>query len=234
MRLSVIFAASAVLLAPGCASGPRLDEDATAVRVTSSLPAPDIDAAPENMPAYRIGAFDTIAVEVFGAEDLGREGMVESSGTFTLPLIGAVQAAGLTTAELSTQIADKLRGRYVRDPQVTVNVREIRSRLVTVDGAVNQPGIYPVIGDMSLLQAIATARGTGEFAQLDEVVIFRTVEGESMAARFSLSDIRTGRTPDPRVYGNDIVVVGENAARRRFKDIMQAIPILGVFTPVVR
>jgi polysaccharide export outer membrane protein len=180
---------------------------------------------------FRIGPFDTIAVAVFNAPDLAREGMVDSTGTFPMPLIGPIQVAGLTPDQVGAQIADRLRGRYVRNPQVTVAVREVRSRRLTVDGAVRQPGIYPIIGRMTLQQAIATARGADENARLDEVVIFRNVNNQQLAARFDLRSIRAGQLTDPEVYPDDIVLVGDNAGRRRLREILQAIPILGVFTP---
>ena len=109
----------------------------------------------------------------------------------------------------------------------------MRSQRVTVDGAVVQPGVYPVFDRMSLVQAIAQARGTTEFAALDQVAIFRTVQSQRMAALFSLRDIREGRLVDPEIYPNDIIVVGESGSRRLLRDILQGLPALGVFTPIV-
>lgn len=79
-----------------------------------------------------------------------------------------------------------------------------------------------------LQQAIASAKGADDLANLDNVAVFRTVGREKMAALFSLKAIRAGRMPDPQIYANDIVVVGENATRRLLKDINN-IPILGSF-----
>ncbi len=218
--------------AAGCASGYRgLAPDAAGVSVRSELPPPDLSQP--IVQNYRLGPADAITVRVFGVQDLDLETTIDSSGSIAMPLIGDVQAAGLTASELGRTIADRLRGRYVRDPQVSIVIREIRSQLMTVDGAVQQPGVYPVVGNMSLMRAIATARGTTEFAMLDRVAVFRTVNNQRMAALFSLRGIREGRYPDPAIYPNDVVMVGESSSRRLMKDLFQVLPALGIFTPLL-
>jgi polysaccharide export outer membrane protein len=79
---------------------------------------------------------------------------------------------------------------------------------------------------MTLLRAVAKARGTTEFAKLDDVVIFRRVSGQQMAALYNLKRIRDGVYLDPEIFANDVVVVGNSRARRIFRDILQASPIL--------
>lgn len=209
-----------------------LGPNSTAVRVASELPPPDSTSLTAGQSTYRIGPYDNIRIQFLGVEDLDREGAVDASGTFSLPLIGNMMVAGKTPREVEAEIADALRGRYLRDPQVTVSIREIRSQRVTVDGAVTQPGVYPVVGDLSLIQAVALARGTTEFANIDRVVVFRTVDNQRMAAMFSLRAIREGALADPVIYGNDTVVVGESGGRRTFREILQIIPALGVFIPL--
>lgn len=217
----------------GCASGGGLDYRSTAVAVTTMLPPPDAPQTAMDFTNYRIGPLDTIAVEVFGAPELGRTGPVDAAGNFSVPLVGTVQAGGITPGELGTKIEALLRGRYLKHPQVSVNVREARAQTVTIDGSVRAPGVFPIIGRMTLQQAIATAKGTGEIADLNKIVIFRTVNNKKMAALFSLKDIRAGRYADPQVYGNDIIVVGENATRRFLKDVTTSIPTLGSFIPIL-
>lgn len=230
-----VLALCAVLLVAGCGrSAPTLGAGSTAVAVRSELPAPDPVAAAQSDRTFVLGPFDTVSVSVFGAPELTREGMIDSSGNFSLPLVGQIRAAGQTPAQLETAIADRLRGPYVRNPEVTVSVTKIQSRTVTVDGAVKRPGVYPVSSRTSLQQAVAMAEGAAEFAQLREVVVFRTIDNQRMAARFDLEAIRAGQMADPMVYGDDIVVVGTNDGRRRFREIIQAIPVFGVFAPVVR
>lgn len=222
----------AVALA-GCGGGQTLDASSSAVAVRTSLPPPDATVTATDFTNYRIGALDQLAVEVFGAPELKREAEVDAAGNLSLPLVGTVGAGGRTPGELADAIAAKLRGRYLKNPQVTVNVLKARSQTVTIDGAVRQPGVYPIIGRMTLQQAIATARGADEMANLNNVVIFRTVREQKLAALFNLKDIRTGRYADPQVYGNDIIVVGENATRRFFKDLTTSFPTLGTFVPIL-
>lgn len=221
------------LMLAACSSGGRLDESSTAVRVAQALPAPDSADLPIDLSNYRIGPMDQISVSVFGAPELDRAGAIDAAGNFAMPLVGTVAAAGYTPAELAKTIEDKLRGRYLRNPQVAVNVNEAKAKLVTIDGEVREPGVYPIIGRMTLQQAIATAKGASETANIKNVVVFRTVQGQRMAAMFNLRDIRNGRYDDPQIFGNDIVVVGENATRRFLRDFSGAFPLLGRFVPVM-
>ncbi|MEO7786411.1 MAG: polysaccharide biosynthesis/export family protein [Sphingomicrobium sp.] len=216
-----------------CGGGATLDGSSSAVTVARALPAPDATVTTLDFTNYRIGPLDTIVVEVFGAPELARTGAVDAAGNFSMPLIGTVKAGGRTPGELGAQVADLLRGRYLKQPQVSVNVKEARSQTVTVDGSVREPGNYPIIGRMTLQQAIATARGASELADLRKVIIFRTVKDHKMAALFDLKDIRAGRYPDPQIYGSDIVIVGENATRRFLKDFSTSFPSLGSFIPIL-
>ena len=216
----------------GCTGGATLDKRSSAVTVASELPAPDESDLGLEMVEYRIGPTDVIAVSVFNADEMETQGMVDAGGNFLLPLIGTVRAGGKTPSELSVHIADALRGRFIKDPQVVVNVKEARARTVTVDGAVTQPGIYPVVGKMSLQQAIATARGVSELANTENVILFRTIDGQRMAALYDLKDIRSGRVDDPQVYGRDVVVVGESSTRRFLKDTQMTAPIFARFLPI--
>lgn len=215
-----------------CASNTTLDGRSNAVTVVDSLPEPDESRTTEGLSEYRIGPTDVISVEVFNAEQVSTEGMVDAGGNIIVPLIGSVVAAGKTPSELSAAVADKLRGRFIKEPQVVVNVKEARARVVTIDGAVTQPGIYPVVGRMTLQKAIATARGLNDLADADKVVVFRSIDGTRMGALFDLDDIRSGRIEDPEVFGNDVVVVGESGFRRFMKDTQMTVPLLARFVPV--
>lgn len=215
-----------------CASDPTIGANSTAVSVASTLPPPDPAAAMVNLGSYRLGPLDVIRVEVFGAPELTREAEVDAAGNFSLPLAGPIQAAGKTPAEFGEAISTQLRKRYLKNPQVSVNIVKAQSKTFTVDGAVRQPGSYPIVGAMTLMQAIATARGADQAANLNNVVIFRTVGNKKLAALFSLKGIRAGQIDDPQIYGNDIVVVGESAARRFLRDYGSMFPVLGQFVPL--
>lgn len=199
---------------------------------SGELPPPGrSDLIEQNRP-YLIGPFDKLVIDVFGIEELSnKEVQTDAGGRISFPLAGIVEAAGKTPAELEQLLEERLRGGFVRNPQVTVNLKETVSQVITVDGQVKEPGLYPVIGRMTLMRAVATAKGLGEFAKLEDVVVFRTVEGKKMAALYNLKAIRRGYYEDPEVYANDVVIVGESQAKRLFKDALQIAPLLT--TPII-
>jgi polysaccharide export outer membrane protein len=156
---------------------------------------------------------------------------VDTSGNLQMPLIGAVRAAGLTSGQLSADIAERLSAEYLRNPQVTVTVTEAASQKITVDGAVTKPGVYEMRGTTSLLQAVAMAEGPSRVADLTKVAVFRTIDGQRSVALFDLSAIRQGRAEDPRVLGDDIIVVDTSRMSVAMREIVAALPGLSVFRP---
>ncbi|MEO5772680.1 MAG: polysaccharide biosynthesis/export family protein [Sphingomicrobium sp.] len=209
-----------------------MDERSSAVQVATDLPAPESTRPTLDLQTYRIGPSDTLAVSVFGAPELDREATVDAAGNFSMPLTGSIPAAGKTSQELADAIAERLRGRYLKNPRVAVNLKEAAARTITVDGAVRQPGVYPVGGTMTLQRAIATAKGVDDAANIQNIVVFRTVGGKKMAAMFNLRDIRAGRYADPQLYPDDIIVVGESGAKKFMKQMMN-FPILAQFIPLL-
>ena len=228
---SRIFAPIMLLALAACGSTPPLGGPGVVVADTGDLPPPTReDLVSANRP-YLIGPFDKLHIDVFGIEDLQRDVQIDASGNLLFPLIGLVEAAGLTPAELSEVIRQRLQGQYVRDPQVTINLLETVNQAVTVDGQVNSPGVYPVVGQMTLMRAVATAGGVGEFARLSDVVVFRDANGQRMVGLYNLEGIRRGNYPDPQIYANDVVVVGESQARRMFETITQGASL--ITTPLI-
>lgn len=198
----------------------------TVVEGSSVLPAPnrrDLTAA--DRPAL-IGPLDTIQVDVFNVPELSREMQVDASGGIAMPLIGTIDARGRTAGELAGAIEAALRGRYVRNPEVTVNIKSSVSQVVTIDGQVVEPGLYPVTNQMTLLRAIASAKGLSEFARQEDVVVLRTVEGRKMAGLYNIAAIRRGAYDDPAIYANDVIVVGDSPQRRLFRDFVSLAPLL--------
>lgn len=212
----------------GCASTPKLGGDpGLRVLEATALPAPERLDQPSEVRPYYVGPYDKLVVDVFGIAELSkRDVQVDAAGKISFPLAGVVDVAGKTPGEIEQALVRQLRANYVRDPQVTVNLKEMVSQLLTVEGQVGRPGLYPVAGQMSLLQAMALSGGTTEFSKLNDVVIFRTVRGQRLAALYDLSAIRHGKYADPEVFANDVIVVGDNKARRLFKDILQVVPVL--------
>jgi polysaccharide biosynthesis/export protein len=216
-----------------CSNGPRLGEGPEPLTVTklSDLPPPTgADLVVASSP-YRIGPFDKLQVTVFGVPELSGKFQVDAAARLSLPLAGTIDAAGLTPAELGQAIDARLRGNFVKNPQVSVNLEETTSQVYTVDGQVGQPGSYPALGNITLMRAVANAKGAGEFARLDDVVVFRSVGGRPMAALYNLGAIRRGTYPDPKIYANDIVMVGDSKSKRLFQQFVQMFPLLT--TPLV-
>lgn len=196
------------------------------------LPAPDSVTnanAYKDGPEYRIGPQDLLEITVFGVQDLSRSVRVNANGQISLPLIGSLMAGGVSIPALEQTIAGKLGGRYLQDPQVSVFVKEFTSQRVTLEGAVRKPGIYPVTGRTSLLQAIALAEGLDPLADLGGVVVFRQINGQRMAAGFDMREVRSGRSPDPQIYGDDIIVVEQSGSKTALRRFLEAIPALGLF-----
>lgn len=223
-----LLALVAALSLGACATSPKLGGDPSLrVLQATELPVPDRNDVTQGGRPYYVGPFDRLTVNVFGIPELSnREVQVDAAGQISFPLAGVVEVSGKTPGEIEQILAGALRASYIRDPQVTVNMKEMVSQLLTVEGQVAKPGLYPVVGQLSLLQAMALSGGPGEFAKLNDVVIFRTVGGQRLAALYDLRAIRHGQYRDPEVFANDIVVVGDNRARRLFKDLLQVVPLL--------
>lgn len=205
-RRSSSLAAAAVL---ALAAAPAL------AGTTSSLPPPDnLARLSPGATEYRIGPADTLDINVNQLPEFTKTVEVDPSGHILLPLVGQIQASGRTPAELSGDIAAALKQKYMKDPLVVVSVKEAQGQKVTVDGAVSKPGVYPLAGATTLLQAVALAQGPDpKLANEKHVAIFRTVGGQRRSAFYDLSQIRAGKAEDPVVYGNDIVVVDSSGAK---------------------
>lgn len=178
-----------------------------------------------------IGPFDRLGLTVFRAPDFTQTLDVGGDGAVTVPLVGTLMAEGKTPRALADDIARGLRGGYLRDPQVTVEIQQSQSQRITVEGEVEKPGVYPIAGKATLLQSLATAEGTTEFSKLEDVVVFREVGEQRMAALYNVDLIRRGAYPDPEIYAGDVIVVGDSPARRRFRDILAGSTL--ITTPII-
>lgn len=224
-----IFAAlSIILVMSACAAPMQIESTSrlTVIRDATTLPAPErADLTAADRPSL-IGPLDTIQVDVFNIPDLSREAQVDASGRISMPLVGTIDARGKTASELARAIEDALRGRFVRNPEVTINIKSSVSQVVAIDGSVIEPGLYPVTNQMTLLRAIASAKGLSEFARVDDVVILRTVNGRKLAGLYNIAAIRRGAYDDPSIYANDVVVVGDSPQRRLFRDFISLSPLI--------
>lgn len=223
----IISLGAAALLAAGCTDkrGGPIPYD------VSNFGSPDSTAAAALGADYKIAPMDTLTVTVFRVPDLSGEYAVDLLGQISMPLVGDVPAADRTPEELDRVLTEKLGERYFENPDVSVGIKASAGRLVTVDGAVTKAGSYPVLGPLTLMQAVALAGGADEDANLRRVAVFRKIGGQRQAAAFDLVSIRRGESPDPSVYAGDIVVVDGSSIKETQKKIFQSFPLLSIFRP---
>ncbi|MCX7677539.1 MAG: polysaccharide export protein [Alteraurantiacibacter sp.] len=180
---------------------------------------------------YALRPADVIRVQVFREADLSLDSVViAADGTVSFPLVGEMQVAGLTPVELENQLEARLGARYLRDPSVAVNIISYGSHLVTVEGSVTQPGIYPFQPGTRLSGGIALARGPTRVANQQEIAVFRQTPDGMEIAKFDLAAVRAGTMLDPVLMPGDRIVVGKDNLSQFWQDVLQALPALGIFT----
>jgi polysaccharide biosynthesis/export protein len=177
--------------------------------------------------AYKIGPLDVLNVSVFKVPDLEKTVQVSEGGTINYPLIGDIPAAGRTAHELEHDLTQKLGGKYLKNPQVTVFVREYNSQRVTVTGSSKQTGIYPLKGNTTLMQVLAVAGDVNPDIASGEIVVFRTIDGQRKAAKFDIDAIKSGKTEDPLMQPGDVVVVDTSATKVAFSNLLKVLPLVG-------
>lgn len=186
----------------------------------SELPAPRV----ENL--YVIGSQESLEIEVVGAKRLSGTYLTDGEGRISFPLVGLINVNGLAPSEAAQKIAASLRGAYLLDPEVRVIPDQIPPPTISVGGQVAKPGEYAVLGRQSLLRVINQAGGLAEYAQLDDVLVFRTVAGQHYIGAYNLQAIQRGNYADPALYPNDIILVGDSPGRRRLDSILRFAPLL--------
>lgn len=197
---------------------------------TRELPPADPVSEALGRPEYKIGPGDLLKVQVFQVEDLEREVRVDNAGRISLPLVGAVESAGLTVSQIQDLVAARYRERYLQDPQVTISLLESPNQKVTISGAVEQTGIYPMgAPHLTLQQAVSLARGVTNVANQHNVIVFRTVGGERIFARFDLIQIQQGKLRDPDIYGGDIIIVDRSDTRVWLRTLVELTPFVAVW-----
>lgn len=230
--LRLLLIAGSLAGVSACGGGSRIAADMP--RGISAYAALERSAPAQASADYRLGPLDSVSVQVFQEPELSTQApiQVDASGDISLPLVGLVTAAGKTGSELSSEIAAKLGERYLVDPQVTVAVVSSVSQKVTVQGEVTEPGVYDIKGPTTLLEALSLAKGETRVAALDQVIVFRTIDGRRFGGVFDVQTIRSGVAADPNILGNDLIVVGTSRSKSAWRDLLGAAPILNVFRPL--
>jgi polysaccharide export outer membrane protein len=182
-----------------------------------------------------IGTEDLLEVTVFEAPELSRAVRVAGDGTVSLPVLGSVPAAGLAPTQLASQLEAKLRGTYMVDPHVSVEVKEARSRPVYVLGAVKKPGAFPFDGSerLTVLRALALGEGLESNASGGRAFIIRTAGDRRLEIPVDIDEVIAGREVDPVLEANDIVYVPnspvKSLARGVADTLVRVVGRVGIF-----
>ncbi len=173
---------------------------------------------------YKIGPLDVIEVSVFKVPELSKTVQVSEAGTINFPLIGEMPAAGMTAREIEQDLTKKLGAKYLQNPQITVFVKDHNSQRVTLEGAIKKPGVYPIAGGLSLLQAVAQAQGFEQNAD-ETVLLFRQVNGKRSAARYDVARIRDGSAEDPQLEAGDVIIAPTSDIKEGMNMVFRLLPL---------
>jgi polysaccharide biosynthesis/export protein len=157
---------------------------------------------------FVIGESDVLNINVWKEPEISQSVVVRPDGKISLPLIGEVHVSGLTPVQTQTLLANKLQS-ILTNPQVTVTVTEIRSRMAFVTGEVGKPGAYPLLVPTTVLQLITNAGGLGQFANKKGIFVLRTVDGKQQKFAFNYSQVIKGEKPEQNILvrpGDTVVV----------------------------
>ncbi len=177
----------------------------------SNATAPDQATGPKAAtqdPNYVIGPQDFLDISVWKEPQLTRELPVRPDGKISIPLLSDVQAAGLTPTQLAAKITTDLK-KFVTDPQVTVIVTQINSQRVYLLGEVSRAGAFPLLPQMTVLQALSSAGGLTQFANSKKIYVLREVNGKPEKYPFNYKEVLSGKRTDENIQlkAGDTVVV---------------------------
>lgn len=190
--------------------------DEEAVRAFRILNGTDANTKAAADATATLGLGDQIQITVFGQPDMSAEVTVGEAGTIMLPLVGLLKVADLTSAQIEALIATRLRdGGYLQNPSVAVQIRQIRSQMISVLGEVQRPGRFPLQGRMTVLEALASAGGMTQRADRKTVVLRRAAPGKGNTTQRMEFGIQldqanaNDRAPlDMALVNDDVVFVG--------------------------
>jgi polysaccharide export outer membrane protein len=188
------------------------------------------ERAPQELASDAVGPGDRLAIRVFGEPELtGDNYRVDGTGYLQVPLVGELIVLQQSPRAIAAEIERRLQARFVKNASVSVSVVDRPQATFAVEGDVSLPGIYPAGPNTTLLSALAQARSPTKTALLNDVIVFRQINGQRAGARFDLSAIRRGRAPDPQILAGDTVVVSNSATRTAWSEFLQATPLFNIF-----
>lgn len=205
--LTAILAASPAAAQQGSNAKSQSPPASKAPAKTEQKPAQAPAAGSEN-PNYVIGAQDVIDISVWKEPDVSRTVPVRPDGKISLPLLGDIQAAGVKPVELAAQITERLK-KFFNDPQVTVIVLTINSLRFYITGEVNRAGAFPMLAETTVMQALASAGGFSQYANLKKIYVMRNEDGKQVKFPINYPDLLKGNHPEQNIVlkpGDTIVV----------------------------
>ena len=161
----------------------------------------------EHLRTVGLGPGDVFEVRVYGEPTLSGLHRIGQEGTVDVPLIGRVVASGMNPSELGDHITERLQGGFLRDPSVSVYVKEYNSRKIFVLGQVRAPGTFPYASGMNVVEAVALAGGFSPTANPDYVVVTRQHEGREKRIPVPVGEITKGLAANLELQSGDIVYV---------------------------
>jgi polysaccharide biosynthesis/export protein len=182
--------------------------DATAQKTKPTGAVPTASQVQVNDAEYKIGAQDVLRIDVWKEEQLSRAVPVRPDGKVTLPLLNDLQAVGLTPMQLADVISQGLK-KYITSPQVTVTVTEFNSRRIYVTGEVLRAGAFPLLPNMTVLQALSSSGGFTQFARMKKIYVLRVEDGKQMKLPFNYREVVDGKKPEQNILlqPSDVIVV---------------------------
>lgn len=180
---------------------------------------------------YHFGASDLLEVKVLDAEEVSGEVRVDPKGYISLPLIGQIQAEGLTQKQLEGKVVSRLKHKYLQDPKVSIFIKEYTTQRVTVEGEVKKAGVFPIKGELTLLQSVALTGGLNNLADPKKTVLFRRVGAKNKAYLIDLNAIHAGKARDPYVKNDDRIIVHRSGSRYWLREIGALLNPFGRFIP---
>lgn len=210
MRISVLMVLAGCLFAAGFNAKAQQQDTQSKKESTTAKPPADAAAGHDIVrdETYKIGPQDVLRIDVWREDQLTRTVPVRPDGKITLPLLNDVQAAGLSPMELADLIGNQLK-KFMNNPQVTVSITDINSRRVYVTGEVTRPGAFPLLPNMTVLQALTSGGGFTQFAKIKSIYVLRMEGGKQVKLPFNYKDVINGKKSEDNIQllpGDTIVV----------------------------
>lgn len=215
----------------GCASTPEPTIGAAVSQPRTDLGQGNFSATRNDV--YLLRPTDRISVNVYREPELSSADLrIGVEGNVSLPMLGSIPAAGMTAKQFEQDLTRRLAALGIKSPMVSVNITDYASHLVTVEGAVNKPGVFVFQPGARLSSAVAMASGPTRVAKRDQVAVFRETPEGIMIAKFDYGQISRGTMLDPVLQPGDRVVLGTDGLSAFWEDLLKALPAFGTFVVV--